>query len=132
MIGLVIMTDRIGYLAGSILVICLISYTIFCFIAERYAYPSLSAQLEEDGTHTHTTLPLLIILSLVIIGIICVLVGASWLVESAIAVARLAGVSESIIGLTMVAVGTSLPELATVITASLRGHSDIAFGKRHR
>ena len=127
MIGLVIMTDRIGYLAGSILIICLISYTVFCFIGERYAYPSLSGQLDEDGTH-NTTLPLLIVLSLMIIGIVCVLVGASWLVESAIAVARLAGVSESIIGLTMVALGTSLPELATVITASLRGHSDIAFG----
>ena len=127
LIGLVIMTDRIGYLAGSILIICLISYTIFCFIVERYAYFSLSEQRDKDH-NTYTTLPLLLTLSLAIIGILCVLVGASWLVESAITIARLVGVSESIIGLTVVAVGTSLPELATVITASLRGHSDVAFG----
>jgi cation:H+ antiporter len=55
-------------------------------------------------------------------------VGSQLLVDSAIAIATLLGASPLLIGLTVVAVGTSLPELATSVTASLRGESDIAVG----
>jgi cation:H+ antiporter len=54
--------------------------------------------------------------------------GAQWLVEGAVAIARLLGVSELIIGLTIVAVGTSLPELATSVVAAIRRERDIAVG----
>ena len=54
--------------------------------------------------------------------------GARWLVESAVAIARAWGVSELLIGLTIVAAGTSLPEVATSIVAALRGERDIAVG----
>ncbi len=54
--------------------------------------------------------------------------GAHWLVEGAVAFARMFGVSELIIGLTIVAAGTSLPELATSVVAALRGERDIAVG----
>ncbi len=57
------------------------------------------------------------------------LVGGAWLlVDSAITIARLAGIPEAVIGLTLVAVGTSLPELVISAVASIRGHSDVAFG----
>ena len=56
------------------------------------------------------------------------LAGARWLVESAVAMATALGVSEVIIGLTVVALGTSLPEVATSVLATLRGERDIAVG----
>jgi cation:H+ antiporter len=54
--------------------------------------------------------------------------GARWLVDGAVTFARALGVSELIIGLTIVAAGTSLPEVATSVLASIRGHRDIAVG----
>lgn len=64
-----------------------------------------------------------------ILGGLCLLVlGSRWLVDSAIAIARTFGVSELLIGLTIVAAGTSLPELATSVIATIRGERDIAVG----
>jgi len=54
--------------------------------------------------------------------------GSQWLVNGAIALAQLFGISELIIGLTIVSIGTSLPELATVVVASLRGEQDLVVG----
>jgi cation:H+ antiporter len=65
---------------------------------------------------------------LVLVGLGLLVLGADWLVDAAVAVAEYFGVSQLIIGLTIVAVGTSLPELATSIVASLRGERDIAVG----
>lgn len=61
-------------------------------------------------------------------GIIAVLVGANFLVNSGTTLAREFGVSEEVIGLTMIAVGTSLPELAASAVAAIRGHSEVAIG----
>ncbi|HEV7371417.1 calcium/sodium antiporter [Arenibaculum sp.] len=61
-------------------------------------------------------------------GIAAVVVGADLLVGAALTVARAAGISETVIGLTLVAVGTSLPELVTSVMAALRRHGDVAFG----
>jgi cation:H+ antiporter len=65
---------------------------------------------------------------LVFAGLALLLIGSNWLVEGAVALARALGVSELILGLTVIAVGTSLPELATSIIAGLRGARDIAVG----
>jgi cation:H+ antiporter len=61
-------------------------------------------------------------------GLALLVVGARWLVQSAVAVARELGVSELVIGLTIVAAGTSLPEVATSVVAAVRGERDIAVG----
>lgn len=61
-------------------------------------------------------------------GIAAIVVGASLLIDSAVVIARAAGLSEAVIGLTLVAVGTSLPEMATSVMAALRRHTDVAFG----
>lgn len=65
---------------------------------------------------------------LLIGGLALLVLGARWLVDGAISVARAFGISELVIGLTIVAVGTSLPEIATSIIAALRGERDIAVG----
>jgi len=64
----------------------------------------------------------------IIIGFIGVVVGAWLLVEGAIQISDMFGISTAIIGLTIVAIGTSLPELATSITAALKGKMDISLG----
>jgi cation:H+ antiporter len=61
-------------------------------------------------------------------GLVVLLVGGSFFVDGAVAIARHSGISERIVGLTIVAVGTSLPELVTSLIAARRGHSDLAVG----
>lgn len=61
-------------------------------------------------------------------GLAGLIIGGRWVVDSAITIARLLGVSEALIGLTIVAIGTSLPELVTSAVAAYKKHSDIAVG----
>ncbi len=65
---------------------------------------------------------------LIAAGLILLVLGSRWFIESATAIARDVGISELIIGLTLVAAGTSLPEVATSILAAIRGERDIAVG----
>jgi cation:H+ antiporter len=65
---------------------------------------------------------------LVAAGLALLVVGAGWLVDSAVAFAKAMGVSDLIIALTIVAAGTSMPEVATSITAAIKGERDIAVG----
>lgn len=67
-------------------------------------------------------------IGLITIGLILCINGAEWMVDSAVMLARILGVSELIIGLTIVSIGTSLPEVATSIVATIRGQQDIAIG----
>ncbi|HMS91492.1 MAG TPA: calcium/sodium antiporter, partial [Candidatus Absconditabacterales bacterium] len=64
----------------------------------------------------------------IIIGLIGLTLGGQWIVDGAIQIAKIFGVSETVIGLTIVAVGTSLPELATCVVAAMKKKSDIAIG----
>ncbi|MCP5463950.1 MAG: calcium/sodium antiporter [Deltaproteobacteria bacterium] len=64
----------------------------------------------------------------IILGLAGLTVGGDWIVNGAIAVARVFGMSEALIGLTVVAVGTSLPEIVTSCTAAYKGRKDIAIG----
>ncbi|MCW5954626.1 MAG: sodium:calcium antiporter, partial [Propionibacteriaceae bacterium] len=63
-----------------------------------------------------------------IAGIVVIVVGADWLVTGAVSLARAVGVSDAFIGLTIVAIGTSAPELVTTIVSTVRGNRDIAVG----
>lgn len=61
-------------------------------------------------------------------GLIALVLGADWLVDACVSLAQSFGVSELVIGLTVVAIGTSLPELVTSLVASMRGQRDLAVG----
>lgn len=61
-------------------------------------------------------------------GLVFLVVGGKWIVDGAVSVANLLGLSEAVIGLTVIAIGTSLPELATSVVAALKKQSDIAIG----
>ena len=65
---------------------------------------------------------------LLVVGLVMLVLGSQWLVDGAVEIAKYFGLSELVIGLTIVAVGTSLPELATSVMASLKGERDIAVG----
>lgn len=65
---------------------------------------------------------------LIVLGIVCVVVGSQVTVDAASKIAQQFGVSDRIIGLTIVSIGTSLPELVTSVSASMKGRNDIAIG----
>ena len=65
---------------------------------------------------------------LVLTGLVCIIYGSDLVVKSATNIAKYCGVSDRIIGLTMIALGTSLPELVTSVTAARKGKTDIAIG----
>ena len=67
-------------------------------------------------------------LSMLVIGLLCLVVGSNWAVRGAVHLAGALGVSESLIGLTVIAVGTSLPELATSAVAAYKKNAEIAVG----
>ena len=96
------------------------------YIIWRYRHPR---QAEEDEHEDEGEIPALWkSVMLFAVGVAALIAGGKYLVDGAIDVARFAGLSETVIGLTVVAVGTSLPELAASVAAALRGNSGLALG----
>jgi cation:H+ antiporter len=91
-----------------------------------YAH-SLSKQGAEAQPHIKTY-PLAACAGFILLGLGGLVLGGNWVVKYALVIAREMGISEKIIGLTIVAAGTSLPELATSAVAAYKKHSDIAIG----
>jgi cation:H+ antiporter len=119
----------ISRLDGLVLFAGAIAYTTFLVVQSRRE--SKRAQDEyaaEYGRAGERRGSMWVNVLLVVVGLALLVLGSRWLVEGAIAIARTLGVSELVIGLTIVAAGTSLPEVATSILASLRGERDIAVG----
>lgn len=101
---------------------------LLCFFAIFMAYSfSLARQKQTVSTQSPSMSSLRIAL-FIVLGLAALIGGGELFVEGACGIARLAGVSETIIGLTLVAGGTSLPELATSIVAARKGQSALAIG----
>lgn len=115
----------LGRGSGALLFAGVIGYTAF---AVRKGRREGTAVEPEYAGKPQRRLALVINAGLVVLGLALLVLGARWLVDGAIRLARLLGIGELVIGLTVVAVGTSLPEVATSIVASLRGERDIAVG----
>lgn len=115
---------RIGAGDGLILLMGITGYLSFIYIQSR----KMAAGASASGSGTRGRSRIWIDIGLVLAGLAMLVVGANWLVEAAVSLARSMGVSELIISLSLVAVGTSLPEIATSLTAALRGERDIAVG----
>lgn len=116
-------------LHAIILLAVWLAYLSWSYYAER-TLANADAAVHVMGAEEVTGVPpgLWIACLWVVGGIIGLVVGAELLVRGGIQIARLAGVPEATIGLTLIAVGTSLPELATVAVASWRAHGDVAIG----
>ena len=123
------MTGEFGRLAGFAFLAAISLYIFYAFHSERRQPDSpLTEQHLEDAAKFQGPKAIWLDVVMAIAGLALLVVGARFLVTGAISVAAELGVSETIIGLTVVAIGTSLPELVTSVMAALRGKSALALG----
>lgn len=115
-----VLDGAVGRLDGLLLVVGLAAYVAFLYVQNRRGPP--------QEANAGDAAPLWPNLALVVGGLGLLVLGSRWFVEGAVAFAQALGVSEQVIGLTIIAAGTSLPEVATSIIAAVRGERDIAVG----
>jgi cation:H+ antiporter len=123
------MTGEFGRIAGFAFLAAITVYIVYAFLSER-SHPEspLTEQHLEDAAKVQGPKAIWLDFVMAIAGLALLVFGARFLVTGAINIAANLGISETIIGLTVVAVGTSLPELVTSIMAAARGKSGLALG----
>ncbi|OFE11168.1 hypothetical protein PHACT_15105 [Pseudohongiella acticola] len=119
--GLLMANLYLGPIDGLIL-IGVVAYFIYHLFTRR------ASGLEEDDTELPEQTSTWRAVGFLSLGLFLLIIGAEALVKGAISIAGTLGVSSGIIGLTLVALGTSLPELAATVTCALRGHHELAIG----
>jgi cation:H+ antiporter len=123
--------SRIGVAEGAFLFVLLLAYTGFLVLQSR---AETQAARDEYAGEFKPAVPggwdsrLPVQLLLIVVGLGLLVLGSDWLVTSAVAFAKTLGVSDVVIGLTIVAAGTSMPEVAASVTAAFKGERDIAVG----
>lgn len=121
---------RLNRWDGLILFLGVVSYTTWLIHQSKREQKSVHEDYDDEYGEGKESgwYEVLLNLGLVAGGLVMLVLGSQWLVDSAVTMARWWGVSELVIGLTVVAVGTSLPEIATSVMAVFRGERDIAVG----
>ena len=118
----------IGYVDGAVFLVALAGYTAFLVVQSRRqareARDEYAGAVGAGGGRGGMTLQIAFVAG----GLVLLVMGSRWLVAAAVHFAHAAGVSETVVGLTIVAAGTSLPEVAASIAAAVRGERDIAVG----
>jgi len=121
----------VSLLEGGLLVVLMVAYTVFLIVQSRRE----TAASQEDFVRENVPagagdwdakLPAQLLL--IVVGLAALVGGSEFLVEAAVNFAKALGVSDVVIGLTIVAAGTSMPEVAASITAAIKGERDIAVG----
>ena len=97
-------------------------------LAESATTVSDAAEVSSTPATTAESPSIWKLIALTIVGLAVILVSSDYAVDAAVALARIFNISDRVIGLTIVALGTSLPELVTSVTAALRGNADLAVG----
>ncbi len=128
---LVLVQDgRIGVFDGALLFALLVAYTVFLVVQSRAAGQDAQDEYAEGLAASQGAwddrVP--VQLALIAAGLVGLVFGSDWLVTAAVSFAQALGVSDLVIALTIVAAGTSLPEVATSVAAALKGERDIAVG----
>lgn len=132
----------LGRLTGGSFLVLLVAYITYTYLQERderpvdhgaafekaEAYGELHDRAPQPGHAAMATGGVLVPLLMAIAGLAVVVVGGKILVDAGIALARTLGMSETLIGLTIIAIGTSMPEFVTSVVAAVRGHSAVALG----
>jgi cation:H+ antiporter len=120
--------SALGRADGVILLIALVAYLVWAYWSDRIH--TSAAELNKAEVKEVNSLPKSVgwTVTAVIIGLVLLITGSQVLLVGAVGIAESLGVSEAVIGLTLVAVGTSLPELSISVIAALRRHADVAVG----
>jgi cation:H+ antiporter len=122
---------RLGWLDAAMLMALMLAYTGFLIVQSRTESASAN---EEYAAEVRPAAPgswdakLPVQLVLIVAGLALLVLGADWLVSASVTFAKSLGVSDLVIGLTIVAAGTSMPEVATSVMAAIKGERDIAVG----
>ncbi len=129
-IALAFINNPLAMWQGAILFAGIVLYLLWMFRLSKAGIhdPILDEMTEieegEDGLPANVWVSFFY----VVVGIVGLVIGGKLIVDNAVIIASAMNISETIIGLTIVAIGTSLPEIATVVVASYRGHSEVAIG----
>jgi cation:H+ antiporter len=137
-VGLLWQLDRI---VGLVFITALVCYIVYAWGQERVGVDGHTAAFEKAEAYEQTHAPvvtatekppasgsILIPLAMALGGLVLVVFGGKFFVDGAISLARGFGISETVIGLTIVAIGTSMPEFITSVIAAIRKQSDVALG----
>jgi cation:H+ antiporter len=121
--------SALGRLDAAVFLLSLFAFLVWAYWSERF-HAAASAGLHRAEAQEVTVIPKTVVwtVTVVIAGLLLLIAGSRVLLMGAIGIAENLGVSEAVIGLTLVAVGTSLPELSISVIAALRGHADVAIG----
>lgn len=122
-----------GYFGGNInfvdgIILWAIFIVFFIYLVRMAKKGQNSQNEEEDDDKPAEKKNIFLLILLTIIGIVMIVVGSDVTVDSASAIAKVFGMDDRLIGLTIVALGTSLPELVTSVIAARKGNADIAIG----
>ena len=123
---LVALDGTLGTFDGVLLVLLGVGYTLGVLRTSRQESSAVQAEYQANDGTTRAR-PWLHVVSL-LVGIAVIVIGATLLVDGAVDAARGLGVSDAVIGLTIIAIGTSAPELVTTLVSTIRGNRDIALG----
>ncbi len=124
---LISLDGGISRLDGSLLLLGLIVYTVWIIRSSRREKAEVVAEYEAEYAPKGKS-SWFVNVGFIVAGLALLVLGSQWLVDGAVQFAHWMGVSDVVVGLTIVAAGTSLPEVATSILAALRGERDIAVG----
>jgi cation:H+ antiporter len=113
---------------AAVLFAGVIGYTVWAIRASRKESAAAQAASAPGAEPPEAPSPWYVNIAYVVGGLVLLVVGSQWMVDSAVEIAENFGLSELVIGLTIVAAGTSLPELATSVLATIKGERDIAVG----
>ncbi|MBP3321173.1 MAG: calcium/sodium antiporter [Clostridia bacterium] len=117
---------NITLIDGIILLVCFVAYLTYLFVmTKKHPEQAEEAALPADSNKKHFLLKAIL---MSVVGLAAIVLGSNCAVDGATGIATFFGVSDRIIGLTVIALGTSLPELFTSVTAALKKNSDIAIG----
>jgi len=122
------LAGRIVAWHGAIMVAALIALTVHAYRSERRGGAAAEMHAQEAAEFAGRPRSPAAMAGLVAVGIAAVVGGSRLLVGGAVELAHAFGVSDAVIGLSLVAIGTSLPELATAVVAAYRGHPEVALG----
>jgi cation:H+ antiporter len=120
---------RVGRIDGLVFFAGIVGYTVFVVRQSLKETAAVRSEYEQEfGYRLRRATQWLVNIAFVVVGLAMLMAGSRWLVNGAVEVAKALGLSELVIALTIIAAGTSMPEVATSVVASIRGERDIAVG----